>query len=455
MKRIYNQLIQYLLIIPMTLIAFSCQEDDVAPEPQAMFEVSAESVLEEGAEITFINRSESAVSYLWSFGDGQTFVGKDAVHVYDHLGDYTVTLEASGNGQRELFSQTISISGLIPQTAFSVNNMDNLKVGLAVEFVNESVNGVSYEWSFGDASNTTSTEVNPSFTYDAAGDYTVSLTATGTGGSNTTSTTISVNPNNFQLYYIDNDAGKLRMIDLNNPTVAVDVFDLPGFCMGLAFDSENEEFYYSDDDNSILYKNDLTGSSETEIVSGLSGPRDIALDISKSYAYVNERSADRITRVDLIDNSTVTFYSSSDDADFLLPVGLDIYDGDLYATAVEIDAETVWKGNIPDIDLTRIVDYSAGGYGYGLEVDKVNEKVYFDDVDSNKIRRCDLDGSNVEEVGSTTDRVYGIAINNETGKYYFVDRSGVLNVANLDGTDQSTLIDLATDVRGLVIRKVD
>lgn len=455
MKELLKNIKYFFVLMLFMMAAQGCEEEEDIITPQAMFTISEESVLEELAEIEFINNSENASSFLWSFGDGQTYVGKHATHIYETKGEYTVTLKANNDGQRELHSETITIAGLIPTVAFSVADDDNLKVAQAVTFTNETVNGVTFLWQFGDADESTSTEENPTFTYDSPGDYEVTLTATGSGGSSSTMLTITVNPNNFELYFIDNDAAKLRKIDLNNPTVAVDVFDLPGFCMGLAYDAENEEFYYSDDDNSILYKNNLAGTDETSLVTGLDGPRDIALDIANSYLYLNEKSGNKITRVDLTDNSTITFYSDGDDADFVAPVGLDIYNGNLYATAVEVDAETVWRGNIASIDLTRLVDYSAGGYGYGLTVDTTNEKIYFDDVDGSKIRRCDLDGSNVEEVGTTADRVYGLAINSETGKYYAVDRNGVLNVANLDGTDQSTLIDLAVDVRGLIIRKAN
>ena len=59
-----------------------------------------------------------------------------------------------------------------------------------VSFVNTSSNASSYIWDFGD--NGTSTESNPTHTYRVGGVYTVKLTATGAGGSNSTTKTINI-----------------------------------------------------------------------------------------------------------------------------------------------------------------------------------------------------------------------------------------------------------------------
>jgi len=438
------------------LLSFTgCEEEESAPAPTAQFTVAPESALQQGEEVIFNNQSKDAFSYLWSFGDGQTFIGEDATHVYDAPGDYEVTLEASGNGKRSLFSTTITIEGLIPQTLFEVENEDNLKVGIPVMFINNTVNALSFKWSFGDDDNSTSTEAEPVFTYDSPGDYTVTLTATGTGGSSNFEKTITVNPNQFELYYIDNDALKLRKVKLSDPDNPEDVFDLPGFCFGLAYDAENDHVYYTDDDAKKLYRNNLQGTNEEEIAGGFSDPRDIALDTVNDLAYVTDRGSDEVIQVDLNTLSTTTVYSSTDDADFLIPVGIDLHNNALFMTAVEIGAETIWTGNVDGSGITRIIDFSAGGYGYGVEIDKVNDKIYFDDTDTGSIIMANLDGSGIETVGSTTDRVYGIAINNESGKVYWADRSGLISFANLDGSGEDVLVDLAVDIRGMIIRKTN
>ena len=59
-----------------------------------------------------------------------------------------------------------------------------------VSFTNNSTNATSYHWDFGD--NSTSTEKNPKHTYLNGGTYTVTLKATGDGGSETISKTVNI-----------------------------------------------------------------------------------------------------------------------------------------------------------------------------------------------------------------------------------------------------------------------
>ena len=452
--RYINNSIWSLIIICGILIAgCSGDDDEQGPAPTAAFEIGENSTLVQGETVFFNSTSTNAFSYKWAFGDGNASEGKNVTHVYELPGTYTVTLEASGSGQRDVTSQEIIIAGLIPQTSFSVVNDSDLRVATAVQFVNETVNGLSYVWEFGDADNSTSTDENPTFTYTQAGDYDVTLTSTGTGGESSVTMTITVNPNNFELYFIDNTNGKIRKIDLNDPTTIIDVFNLSGYSFGLTYDPDFDELYYSDDDVYAIYRNSIDGSNEVEIASGLGSPRDIALDLNNDRLFFSDRFTDEIVEVNVNDGTFSALYSTADDATFQLPVGLDLHNGVLYGTAVEIDAEAVWTGSVDGGNLTRIIDYTDGGYGYGLEVDKINDKIYFDDTEGNRILRADLDGTNIEQVGTTSDRVYGIAINNETGKYYFASRDGVIKEANLDGTEEVVLIDTTVDIRGLIIRQ--
>ncbi|MGB0525043.1 MAG: PKD domain-containing protein [Flammeovirgaceae bacterium] len=342
------------------------------------------------------------------------------------------------------------LASFTPQPAFSVAADSDTEALLPVQFTNQSTDAFSYLWSFGDGA--VSTEINPSHTYEKPGEYVVTLEANATGQRAVVSQTITISSTSYALYFIDNDALKLKKLALSDSSVT-DVFDLPGFCFGLAYDEVNDEIYYTDDDAQTLFKNNFAGTAETAVASGFGGPRDIALNVANNLAYVADRSRDEIVAVDLTTGNTSVVYSVSDDPDFLLPVGLDYYAGNLYMTCIDFGAETVWSGSADGSSLVKIIDFNDGGFGYGLEVDKVNEQLYFDNNDGGTILRANLDGSGIEQAGSATDRVYGIAINNSLNALYWSGRDGEIKGANLDGSNEITIKSIGSDVRGMIIRR--
>jgi PKD repeat protein len=80
-----------------------------------------------------------------------------------------------------------------PPPAAPVANFTYTGAGVApstVTFTNTSTNATSYLWDFGN--NATSVEASPTIKYTAGGVYTVKLTATGAGGSNSTTKTVNI-----------------------------------------------------------------------------------------------------------------------------------------------------------------------------------------------------------------------------------------------------------------------
>ncbi len=92
-------------------------------------------------------------------------------------------------------STTILINNLVNVTPTSVFTLSagNACVGNVISFTNVSTgNPTSYSWDFGDA--TSSTSIDPTHLYGSAGTYTVSLTATNGGGSNTSQQVVTIYP---------------------------------------------------------------------------------------------------------------------------------------------------------------------------------------------------------------------------------------------------------------------
>ncbi len=135
-------------------------------------------------EVAFQDTSAGVVTARsWDFGDGGTSSEEAPTHTYGAAGSYTVALTASGPGGVDTLTRTdfIVVDEQPPAVAFSATPESGL-LPLAVTFADSSVNPVtSWAWDFGDGA--TSTVQHPVHVFGVAGTYSVTLTATGPGGS--------------------------------------------------------------------------------------------------------------------------------------------------------------------------------------------------------------------------------------------------------------------------------
>ncbi len=123
--------------------------------------------------VTFQNLTTNAISYTWYFGDGGTSADTDPTHIYSMPGTYSIMLIADNNGCKDTIEKLNYIEVKDPKAQFDVSyHCDD---PLKVSFVNTSINYTSFEWFFGDGAQ--STQLNPTHTYPALGNYTVSLVA--------------------------------------------------------------------------------------------------------------------------------------------------------------------------------------------------------------------------------------------------------------------------------------
>jgi PKD repeat protein len=130
-------------------------------------------------------------NWTWEFGDGSTSTEQNPTYIYKSEGNYTVKLTVSNSlgsdSEEKIGYITVGSAVLAPETNFG-SNLTSGNAPLSVQFKDESTNSpTSWEWNFGDSK--TSTEQNPSHTYETVGTYTVNLTAMNYGGSNSTTKT--------------------------------------------------------------------------------------------------------------------------------------------------------------------------------------------------------------------------------------------------------------------------
>ena len=132
-------------------------------------------------------------SYQWNLGNGQTSTQINPTTNYSALGTYNVTLTAtSSQGCTNTITQPFTVYGtptaqfLAPQTCH----------GSPTTFTNQSsLQGggqLTHQWNFGNGA--VSTAASPVYIYPQPGNYTVTLTVTGPGGCNQTTTNPIVIP---------------------------------------------------------------------------------------------------------------------------------------------------------------------------------------------------------------------------------------------------------------------
>lgn len=138
--------------------------------------------------VTFTEASVNASGYQWFFGDGNQSSQQNPVNTYALASTYYVTFIASGNGCSDTLIQPLTINP-VPVAAY--NNPFNCS--LTQQFINTSVGGFTYLWSFGDGN--TSTDSITSHTYLVPGNYSVILNVTNSFGCiDTASQNVTVQP---------------------------------------------------------------------------------------------------------------------------------------------------------------------------------------------------------------------------------------------------------------------
>jgi beta propeller repeat protein len=135
--------------------------------------------------VAFTDTSSGQIEgWHWDFGDGNSSVEQNPVHTYVFPGSYSVILNIHNQRQRDgiLKGDLISV-GSVPVPQFSVNQTSG-PAPLAVWFTDESSGlPTEWKWEFGDGGS--SGEQNPSYIYQKAGVFNVSLVVSNVYGNAT------------------------------------------------------------------------------------------------------------------------------------------------------------------------------------------------------------------------------------------------------------------------------
>lgn len=219
-RKYFGSLIAMTVLLPLFC---SCNNDEelltVNPKAGFTYEISSENPY----VVKFTSTMTDRKSWVWDFGDGEVATIAHPTHTYKETGAYTVTLTAIGEpgSTPVVITQNIVIALSDPIASFSY--LASTANPLEIKFNTISTYTKSFVWDFGDGK--VSTEKSPIHLYEAAGRYTVKLTATGFEGTTPVVVTQDINVGVVLMKLVGTVIGHASSYNDNPATYITAAFD--------------------------------------------------------------------------------------------------------------------------------------------------------------------------------------------------------------------------------------
>jgi PKD repeat protein len=191
-----NYLVSLTAVTDLGCTGSASGQVSVWPLPVSAFTMSATQSCYVPVVVDFQSISQGASSLQWDLGNGSAQSGSTASTIYTGVGQFNVQLTATTQfGCSDSVTQVFEV---FPTVVADFSWSD--PVGCQpweVTFTNATANGTAYQWSFENAGGTTTAQ--PIWVFEDAGDYSVTLVASGAGGCGDTITfndiiTVFANP---------------------------------------------------------------------------------------------------------------------------------------------------------------------------------------------------------------------------------------------------------------------
>ena len=191
-----------------------------------------------------------------------------------------------------------------------------------------------------------------------------------------------------------------------------------------------------------IQRSDLDGSDVEDLVTGLSDPVGIALDVSGGKMYWTDARTRKIQRSNLDGSGVEDLVTTG--LSYPVGIALDVFGGKIYWTNGE---GGIQRSNL---DGSGIEDLVTTGLSFGIALDVFGGKMYWSVFWLGKIQRSNLDGSGVEELVTIgmDGRPVGIALDVSGGKIYWTELlTDKIQRSNLDGSGVEELVTIGMDGR--------
>ena len=237
-------------------------------------------------------------------------------------------------------------------------------------------------------------------------------------------------PQTRKVYWTDLTNDRIQRANLDGSNVENIISQGLEIPIAMTVDAVDQKIYWSDEGNDSIKRANFDGSNVELILPVFSEVSGIAVDSNGGKLYYANRSPGEIRRCNL-DGSNVEFLTNVGNARHMAFSG-----GRIYWTEEGADGLVRSASH----DGTDIQNLASAVEPRGVAVDIVAGKVYWVDnggpMTTSVIRRCNLDGTENEDIISTgLGAPQGMAIDSDSGQLYWTDLvNDTITRANLDGT---------------------
>ena len=248
-------------------------------------------------------------------------------------------------------------------------------------------------------------------------------------------------------------SGRIRRADLNGSNVQL-VRELTSVPQGLALDTTNGKLYLTNSWGKVQQMN-LDGSGfQPNLIVNLNAPRGIAVDVAGDKIYWTEEGKIRRANLDGSNRQDVATGLGTPDGIFLQTTPVEILIRESQRPPMYwVNAGVGTLQSLTGSSVDRLVPNVQNATS--VAVDMAGGKVYWAEQTVNnrgRIRRANLNGTNVQLIRELTSVPQGLALDTTNGKLYLTNAQGRVQQMNLNGSSfQPNLIVNLNAPRGIAV----
>ncbi|MEZ5066885.1 MAG: FlgD immunoglobulin-like domain containing protein [bacterium] len=196
------------------------------------------------------------------------------------------------------------------------------------------------------------------------------------------------------------------------------------------------QVYWIDADGPTVRRANLDGSSIQDVAPTVFNTADVAFDPAEGYVYYSAPNNPPAIRRCLPDGTSDEVLVALENDTLPCGLALDHELGKIYWT--ERSANRVRRANLDGTQIETVIPYAH--YPFGVALDPAGGRVYWTEQYGHRIGRANLDGSAPEEIVAVTNP-YDVELDLATGRLYWTTSTGYVQRAPLDGGAVETVVD--------------